>query len=380
MPIDVSPPLIPPEGASVATTGHAPDPIGELKPTTNSTHHQALAVCAVAAGVAVAWLAQPLAVGVLLGTLLAFTLQPVHQWIRARMPGRPQTAALFSVLGATVVLVGAIGGLGYLLVGRGVLLTQRLGTELSPGGRGRAALEHVAARLHLSAAEVTGRIREVAVAAAERAASFAAVVASATMSGLLVLFFVMLSMHFVLVHGPRVAISAERVVPLPPAHVRALIDEFRRVGRSVLLGTLLTGMAQGFLAGLGYWICGVPDAAFFGAATAVASLIPAVGTLLVWVPIGIWLLATGHAAAGLGELVWGSFAVVGASDYVIRPRLVGSDHDTPALLTFIALFGGVEVFGLLGLIVGPLLMSLALSVLRMFAREASRWRPDVAGP
>jgi predicted PurR-regulated permease PerM len=136
----------------------------------------------------------------------------------------------------------------------------------------------------------------------------------------------------------------------------------------------VTGLAQGLLAAVGYAIAGVPEPAFFGAATAVASLIPAVGTLLVWVPTGIFLVATGHAAKGVLELVWGGLVVVGVSDYVIRPALVGRHSAMPALFTFAALFGGVEAFGLIGLILGPLMMALSFSLLRLFAHDAEAQR------
>jgi predicted PurR-regulated permease PerM len=158
------------------------------------------------------------------------------------------------------------------------------------------------------------------------------------------------------------------VSPVRPEYTRVLLDEFRRVGRMTLFGTLVTGLAQGVLAAIGFWITGVPQAAFFGAATAVASLVPAVGTLLVWVPAGLYLFASGHPAMAAIELAWGALIVVGFSDYVIRPRLIG-DEAMPAVLTFVALFGGLEVLGLAGLIVGPVIMGLAVAVLRLYARE-----------
>jgi predicted PurR-regulated permease PerM len=89
---------------------------------------------------------------------------------------------------------------------------------------------------------------------------------------------------------------------------------------------------------------------------------------------------TGHTVAGVFELTWGMVAVVGASDYVIRPRLVGGDESTPALLMFASLLGGVEVFGLQGLIVGPLLMGLALAVLRIYERETLAQRHEGKHP
>src|SRR6185295_509068 len=120
------------------------------------------------------------------------------------------------------------------------------------------------------------------------------------------------------------------------------LASFRRAGRATLLGTVVTGVAQGALAAVGYWATGVPEPAFFGTATAIASVVPAVGTLLVWVPAGLYLLLSGHLAWGIVELAWGLLVVVGFSDYVIRPRLVG-DEDMPPLLTLLALFGGLEV-------------------------------------
>ena len=164
------------------------------------------------------------------------------------------------------------------------------------------------------------------------------------------------------------------MLPLRPRYTRALLEEFQRAGRSTLLGTVVTGLAQGAFAAVGYWFTGVPEPAFFGAATAVMSLLPGVGTLVVWVPAGIYLIATGHPGMGVLELIWGTLVVVGVSDYVIRPRLVGGHGPMPALLTFAALFGGIEVFGLVGLIVGPLIMSVSFAVLRIFAQEARERR------
>jgi predicted PurR-regulated permease PerM len=86
------------------------------------------------------------------------------------------------------------------------------------------------------------------------------------------------------------------------------------------------------------------------------------------------LLLIGHVAGGVGVLVWGGLVIVGLSDYVIRPRLVRGEAQTPAIVTFAALFGGVEAFGLKGLILGPMLISLALAVLRIYAREGAEER------
>src|SRR5258708_26985213 len=124
---------------------------------------------------------------------------------------------------------------------------------------------------------------------------------------------------------------------------------------------------------------GVPEPAFFGALTALASLIPGIGALLVWVPIGVAQILAGHAGGGLVELVYSALTVGIASDYFIRPRLVGRQRSIPSIFMFIALFGGVSVFGIIGLILGPVTMTLSLAILRTYERGVLE-RAGSAGP
>jgi predicted PurR-regulated permease PerM len=223
-------------------------------------------------------------------------------------------------------------------------------------------------RLGISPDAIVERLRAAAGDIATGSASVAGTVASVTVGGLLGLFFALLTMHVILRHWARIITAVAEVSPLRRDDTRTLLEEFRTVGRITLSGTVVTGLVQGVLAGLGFWITGVPRPLFLGIATAIASLVPAVGTLLVWVPAGLYLLAVGSPGAAIAELAWGALVVVGFSDYVIRPRLVG-DEGMPAVLTFLALFGGLEVLGLPGLIAGPVLMALAVAVLRLYARE-----------
>lgn len=332
----------------------------------------ALAILALVAASLVIWLATPVGVGLLIGTLTAFALEPLQERLAARW-GRPELAAAALVTATALLFSVVLGGLGYLLVTRGVDLARAGQEAFAPGGLGRETAERLALHLgipKLNPETLTARIGEAAGEVAKRAAEFAGTLATTSANLLLGLFFAAMAMHFILRHWRATTARVEAVLPLNPRHTRALLEEFRHVGRAVLLGTVLTGLAQGMLAGLGYWITRVPHPAFFGALTAVASLIPAVGTLLIWVPAGVYLMLTGHFTAGVVELIWGAVVVVGVSDYVIRPRLVGDPEGMPAVLTFVALFGGVEVMGLPGLIVGPVVMSLALAALRIYEAEA----------
>ena len=343
------------------------------------TERRALGWFAVMAVLVVAWIAMPVSVGIFLGTLMAFTLQPLYERLKLRV--RPAVAALITVFASMIGIAASTFGLAYLFVTKGVVLTRELIAMVRPGGPASGLLDHLtarAAKLGIPPETIEEKLRDGASDAAARAASIAEVMVGATASALLGLFFAMLTMYFILRNWPKIAIRAQAMLPIRPDYTRALFEEFRSVGRTTLLGTLVTGLAQGLLATIGYVISGVPQPVFFGAATAVASLIPAVGTMLVWVPAGVVLIATGHLGRGVLELAWGLAVIVCVSDYIIRPRLVGGEGSMPALITFAALFGGVEVFGLKGLILGPVLMSLAVAVLRIYAEEAEALRRRAA--
>jgi predicted PurR-regulated permease PerM len=337
------------------------------------TGRQVLAWLAGAAVVVIAWLAHPFATGLLLGALMGFTLQPAHDRL-ARWSHRPTLSSVAIVLAAGLAIVGSVVGFVSVFVTQAVAFAAAVREELKPGGALAIWVTTVIgwlARLGISPDAIVERIRGAAGEIASGSAALAGTVASVTLGSLLGLFFALLTMHVILCHWARMITILAEVSPLRREDTRGLLEEFRTVGRITLSGTVLTGLVQGSLAGLGFWMTGVPRPLFLGIAAALASLVPAVGTLLVWVPAGLYLLATGSPGAAIVELAWGALVVVGFSDYVIRPRLVG-DEGMPAILTFLALFGGLEVLGLPGLIAGPVIMALSVAVLRLYAREVRR--------
>jgi predicted PurR-regulated permease PerM len=331
---------------------------------------------AVAATALVLWLAWPFAVALLLGTLTAFTIEPAFHWL-ARRTRRPTLSGVLVVAATGIVVVSSAFVFVSLFVSRLVEFTIGARDALRPGGALATSATTTTEwlnRYHINTSSLLSRLEEGLGEIASKSATVAAAVASVTASALLGLFFALLAMYVVLRYWPKLVSGVVSVSPLEERHTREVLEEFRRAGRTTLAGTVVTGLAQGAFAAIGYWISGVPQPAFFGAATAVASLVPAVGTLLVWVPAGLYLFFTGHATRAVVELVWCSSTVIALSDYVVRPKLVG-DEGTPAILTFIALFGGLEIFGLAGLLVGPILMSIAISTLRLYVRETADERP-----
>jgi predicted PurR-regulated permease PerM len=332
---------------------------------------RAFSLLALAALVALVRLALPVAVGLFLGAILGFVLEPLYGRLRKR-DVQAGPAALACTLGATAIIATTAVAVTTLLVTRGMSMLFALRVQIAPGGALRSFSEAQLARmnsLHVNVADVTERLENEVVSMGSRAAELAADLAGITFGGLLTLFFMALATYSVLRHWTDIVARVERVLPFERRHTHALLEEFRTVGREVLLGTVVTGLAQGVLAAIGYWVAGIREPAFFGALTALGSLIPGVGTLLVWVPIGVVRILTHHATSGLVELAYSALIVGIVSDYVIRPRLVGRRRNVPPILMFVALFGGVQVFGIIGLILGPVLVTLCVAVLRTYEKE-----------
>jgi predicted PurR-regulated permease PerM len=177
------------------------------------------------------------------------------------------------------------------------------------------------------------------------------------------------------VRGESLLDEVAALVPLPRERSRELFSRLGMVTKAVVKGVGLTCMAQGALAGLGFWIAGIPSALLFGVVMAFTGLIPVVGTAIVWVPAVLYLMLTGKASWGVGLLLW-CVLVVGNIDNVLRPLLIGGKAGMPLPLLLVGILGGLFAYGLKGLIIGPLTLTVLLFVLEEYHREV----PDAEEP
>jgi predicted PurR-regulated permease PerM len=139
---------------------------------------------------------------------------------------------------------------------------------------------------------------------------------------------------------------------------------------AVVFGIVLTALAQGVLAGLGYWVAGVQAPVMWGAITALVSLIPFVGPI-VWLSLAAGLLIQGQTAAAIGLFLWGAL-VVSWVDNLIRPLVISGPTRIPFLLVFLGVLGGVNAFGLIGLFLGPVILAVALAIWREWLESAGK--------
>lgn len=155
--------------------------------------------------------------------------------------------------------------------------------------------------------------------------------------------------------------------PLHDADDAAIFEKMGRAVRAVVIGKLLVALTQGALAGLGFWVAGIPNAALWGSVTAVAALIPGIGTALVMAPAIIFLVTNDQTFAAVGLAVWG-VGVVGFIDNIVGPKLIGRGIPAHPFIILLSVVGGIGFFGPVGFILGPLMVTLLFILLDLHLR------------
>lgn len=181
-------------------------------------------------------------------------------------------------------------------------------------------------------------------------------------------FFLMLFVLFFLLRdNTRIVDSMRHILPLSRSQEDRLLVEIKSVSKSAVMGSFLTAIAQGIVGGFGLWVVGFPGL-FWGTMIGAASFIPVGGTALVWVPAAIYLILTGDIGWGLFLIAWG-VAVIGSIDNILRPLLMKGAGGMDTLMMFFALIGGIQFFGLIGLIYGPLIFAITIVLFKMYEEE-----------
>lgn len=197
-----------------------------------------------------------------------------------------------------------------------------------------------------------------------------------TVNFLLQLFIMLYAMFFFLIGGRRILDRILYYMPLSPKEESLMVERFVSVTRATIKGTLVIGIVQGGLAGLAFWFAGIAAPAFWGTVMAVLSIIPGIGTGLVWVPAVIYLFAIGRTGVALGLFLW-CVIVVGLADNFLRPWLVGRDTKMSDLLVLLSTLGGLFLFGAIGIIIGPIVAALFVTVWDIYGEAFKDYLPAV---
>ncbi|MGD2216496.1 MAG: AI-2E family transporter [Gemmatimonadales bacterium] len=190
------------------------------------------------------------------------------------------------------------------------------------------------------------------------------------------LFIMLYAMFFFLIDGRTVLDKILYYMPLAPEDENRMVEKFVSVARATIKGTLVIGIVQGGLAGLAFALAGIEGAVFWGTIMVVLSIIPGIGTALVWFPAVIYLFAIGRIGTAIALFIWCA-AVVGAVDNLLRPWLVGKDTKMPDLLILLSTLGGLVLFGAIGIVIGPIVAALFITVWDLYGIAFKEILPEV---
>ncbi|MEW5764657.1 MAG: AI-2E family transporter [Acidobacteriota bacterium] len=307
---------------------------------------------------------------------------PVYLRLLKVFRGRAAWAAGATVLlDLLLVILPLLAFLG-VLAGQAVDVSQTLVPWVQEQARGGHAFEDLLARipggdrLAPYQDQILEKSGEVAARAAEFAADALAAGALGTARFLLLVFVMLYAMLAFLTSGRAILDRAYAVLPLASQNHRRMEESFISMARAVVKGTLVVGAVQGALVGLAFAVAGIQGPVFWGTAAAVCSVIPSVGTAIVWVPGAAYLLLSGHPGAAVGLTIW-CVAVVGSVDNLLRPRLVGKDTRLPDLLILLGTLGGLSLFGPIGLVLGPIVAALLVTAWDLYGAQSL---PRAEGP
>lgn len=174
-----------------------------------------------------------------------------------------------------------------------------------------------------------------------------------------------IAMFYIFKDGWRLLASAMRTVPLSGHDREKLVERAGNVIQATVKGGLLVGAAQGLLGALAFWAVGFNSPILWGFVMFLLSFLPWIGTAMVWLPAAVYLLLTGDYFNGFGLMLWGFF-VVGLIDNFLRPLLISEAVDLHPFLVFFSIIGAVNAFGIIGIIAGPLLLSIAAAAIEIY--------------
>ena len=178
-------------------------------------------------------------------------------------------------------------------------------------------------------------------------------------------FFVIFTMYYLFRDGERIVKILPTVLPFTAEQSSMIIRRTNEVISASVYGVVTIATLQGFLGGFAFWVLGVPSPILWGVVLAFVCMIPVLGSFLVWIPASIHLMLTGHWTKAILLIAWGAL-VISTVDNLLRPRLIRSGTKLHELFIFFSVLGGLSVFGLLGIVLGPIVLAITMALLSSF--------------
>lgn len=309
--------------------------------------------------------------------VLATIFHPLYEWCEQKLWDRSNLASVATIIIILVVVIAPLAFTGNAVASEASTLYDRIAAgELDPQYIVAWIERHVPvatdllAQVGLNPNELRAELSTAAVNASRYLATEAVDLGQNAIRIGGLTFLMLYLLFFFLRDGTAILDVIVGAAPIGDARERHLLNKFAEVSRATLKGTLVIGLVQGGLGGLLFWLLGINAAVLWGVVMGILSLLPAVGAAAVWVPAAAILIFTGEAVKGIILLVGGS-VLIGLADNVLRPLLVGRDTQMPDYVILVSTLGGLSVFGLSGVVIGPVIAALFLAIWEMFVEEYS---------
>jgi predicted PurR-regulated permease PerM len=312
---------------------------------------------------------QPFVNVVAWAAVLVIVFYPVHRRLVA-WSHRPATSALLSsllviftiLIPLTLITLAVINELSNAVNALHVNVSTLLDPQASPLGRAIGWLGQYINIEELRTGEfLKERLKGMGGAIAGSALGFVGGLVGAVIQ----IFFVIFTMYYLFRDGERFVRALPETLPLKREQSERIFARTRDVISASLYGVLVIAIIQGALGGVAFWALGLPSAIVWAVVMTFLSMIPMAGSFLVWVPAAIYLGLTGHWGKALMLVVWGTL-VIGTVDNFLRPKLVGERTKLHELFIFFAVLGGLQVFGVVGIVLGPVVLAITLALLDVF--------------
>jgi len=320
----------------------------------------------------------------LLAGIFSALCQPIFRKIARLLGNRPRAASAVILLLFCLVVLLPLSGLVGIITAQALKVGQSVTPWVQRQIAEPAAFSHVLEKIPYYE-ELLPYREQIIRKAGELASKISMFLVDGLSAGakgtvqFLFMFFVFLySSFFFLVDGRHLLDRMLYYLPLQDSDEQRLLDRFTSVTRATLKGTAVIGLLQGCLSGLAFAVVGIDAAVFWGTVMTALSIIPALGSALVWVPAAIILAVSGSYLKAIGLALFCGL-VVGSLDNLLRPRLVGQDTQMHELMIFFGTLGGIALFGLIGFVIGPIVAALFVTIWEIYGEVFRDFLPSVRG-
>jgi predicted PurR-regulated permease PerM len=349
----------------------------------NATHFRATFLLLLVVAISLLFFAmvRSFLMAVFLAAIFSGLLYGLYRRFVRWFKGRESLASIATILVFVFALLVPLSGFLGIVTTQALEVSQAVGPWIQQQATRPDDLDRLIQRLPFADAiapyqgQITEKVGELAANLGEFVFSKLAAATKGTVMFFFMLFVMLYAMFFFLKDGPSVLNRILYYMPLSPQSEDRLVERFVSVTRATIKGTLVIGVVQGALAGAAFAVAGIKGAAFWATVMAVLSILPGIGIALVWVPAAIYLVVIGKTAAAIGLALWCGL-VAGTVDNLLRPRLVGRDTEMPDLLILLSTLGGLALFGAVGIVVGPIVAALFVTVWQIYGEAFEDILPE----